>query len=129
MQMQVRCIHFHRRRCGHSQVQVGRRQSQPDPVVRTAAYRSLVLTFECRSAKIGTQGVPCYPKRKRIDAFDEIDLEALNHAVDNDDTAPPHVSSLQVQVGRRQSQPDPVVVRTAAYRSLVLTFECRSHRT
>ena len=41
---------------------------------------------------------------------------------------PPHVSSLQVQVGRRQSQPDPVV-RTAAYRSLVLTFECRSHRT
>ena len=60
-------------------------------------------------AQLGTQGVPCYPKRKRIDAFDEIDLEALNHAVDNDDTAPPHVSSLQVQVGRHQSQPDPVV--------------------
>ena len=36
-------------------------------------------------AKFGTQGVPCYTKRKRIDAFDEIDRRALAYAVDNDD--------------------------------------------
>ena len=37
-------------------------------------------------AQPGTQGVPCYPKRKRIDAFDEIDRRALAYApVDNDD--------------------------------------------
>ena len=71
--------------------------------------------------------VACVECRCRVRAVMPrlINVEACARATD---AGAATATARELTAGASRSQPDPVV-RTAAYRSLVLTFECRSHRT